>query len=288
MSQSDNAHKYEYLNAISTEQLRELLQLEIKSDQDNDELVLQILGVIRERNNEEQTDSPSWQQARSDFDKYFNTPDGKGRSLYPTEVVQYTKRVTRSKSVIRWLAATAAILCIITFTMPPVLGYSTAWEMVAKWTDDILQIIQSPQNEMNVPNMTTITETYKSLQDALNEYHINTPVCPKYFPENYVFEDVSVVQLSDIGEVQFYAYYSDQTGNRISITVICYSNSIPSSFEKDTRDVTPYFVNNTCHYIYKNLDRSVATWYVDNLECSISTTESISILQAIVSSIYKE
>lgn len=76
---------YGFLDQLSTEQLLNLLRADFDSSEDgDDEQIFQILEVIEKRERECAPDSlPDAAQAWEDFQTYFNTPDGTGRSLYP-------------------------------------------------------------------------------------------------------------------------------------------------------------------------------------------------------------
>ena len=290
MSQSDNAHKYEYLNAMSTEQLRELLQLEIESDQDNDELVLQILGVIKKRNKERQPGSPSWQQARSDFDKYYNTPDGKGQQLYPMEASQGDVPLKTKKpgKIIRLVATVAAVLAVVFLTVPPALGYSDVWDMVARWTDDVLKPKHIASSEgIDEPLQAEIYLNNTTLQEALEAYQITIPVVPTYYPDGYLLEDITVRERSDIGEILFYATFRNDEYDPLVISITQRQSLHTRTYEKNTNYIEAYTVNGVSHTIFSNNNVLSSIWYIDNFECSITANIPIEEMKEMIYSIYE-
>ena len=80
--------KYAYLEQLSTERLEELLTLDSdpSSDQEDEEYIDAILEVILKREKEHPTGRlTNVDKAWEDFQKYCNTPEGEGLSLYGNE-----------------------------------------------------------------------------------------------------------------------------------------------------------------------------------------------------------
>lgn len=290
MSQSDNAQKYEYLNAISTEQLRELLELEISSDRDNDELVLHILGVIKERNKQNgEASNVSWQQARADFDKYYNTPDGKGRSLYPTDIGQ--KKVPTKKSpgkVVRWIATVAAALVLVIFVVPSALGDADVWDMVARWTDNVLQTKHSEASkEVIEPLQAEIDGGFSSVQDALTSYQITTAVVPTLYPNGFAFESITIRERPEANEILFYATFRNDAAAPLVLSITKRSSLNTRTYEKNANFLEEYIVGNVTHIIFSNTRNLSVIWYVEDLECSITANISIDEMKDMIKSIYE-
>ena len=80
-----NDEKYAYLNRLSTEQLEELLHMDMEmAEPGNEDVVFHILEVIEQRENEHPTDaSPDVDKAWAEFQEYYNVPEGADDSLYP-------------------------------------------------------------------------------------------------------------------------------------------------------------------------------------------------------------
>lgn len=84
-----NSEKYAYLNRLSTEQLEELLRMDVEeSKPGNEDVVFHILEVIEQRENEHPTGRiPDVDKAWAEFQEYYNVPEGADTSLYPCETV---------------------------------------------------------------------------------------------------------------------------------------------------------------------------------------------------------
>lgn len=287
MSQSDNAQKYEYLSAMTTEQLRELLRLEIESDQDHDELVLHILEVINRRKKDEDHQQITWQQARADFDKYYNTPDGKGRQLYPMGADRKEKPAKRKHgTVIRWVATVAAVLAIVLLTVPPALGYSDVWDMVVRWTDEVIRVQYTAAEKTPVPEVVENYTDYKSLPEAFSAHGITTLVAPTWFPEGFKLIDLTVLTRSNSNDVYFMAKFEDSHNKSIIFSATKRNHAIIRNYEKDSNFVEEYNSGGITHYCYTNLDQCAVLWFSDNIECSIFADLPLDTLKTIISSIY--
>ena len=85
MAARDRARMRAYLSQLNTEQLKELLRTDIESNEENDdEMIFAILEVMEEREQTNPTGQlPDVSKAWQEFQAYYNTPEGEGRSLYP-------------------------------------------------------------------------------------------------------------------------------------------------------------------------------------------------------------
>ena len=73
-----NSEKYAYLNRLSTEQLEELLRMDIEeTEPGNEDVVFHILEVIEQRENEHpMCRIPDVDKAWAEFQEYYNVPEG--------------------------------------------------------------------------------------------------------------------------------------------------------------------------------------------------------------------
>ena len=80
-----NDEKYAYLNRLSTEQLEELLRMDMEmAEPGNEDVVFHILEVIEQREDEHPTGRiPDVDKAWAEFQEYYNVPEGADDSLYP-------------------------------------------------------------------------------------------------------------------------------------------------------------------------------------------------------------
>ncbi|BAK99243.1 hypothetical protein OBV_20450 [Oscillibacter valericigenes Sjm18-20] len=93
----------------------------------------------------------------------------------------------------------------------------------------------------------------------------------------------------DIGEPLYTALYENETTDQtIIVSVNVHKKPQSSIYEKDNSQVTVYTAGEIDHYIMENNDVLTATWFADNLECSIMGEISESEMGAMINSIYEE
>ena len=87
MNHEDSDQKYEYLNQLGTPELEALLQADMESSGDTDpDMLLYIMEVIVKREHERNPQGRERvEQAWTDFQTIYATPEGEGRSLYSSE-----------------------------------------------------------------------------------------------------------------------------------------------------------------------------------------------------------
>lgn len=73
-----NDEKYAYLNRLNTEQLEELLRMDMEmAEPGNEDVVFHILEVIEQREDEHPTGRiPDVDKAWAEFQEYYNIPEG--------------------------------------------------------------------------------------------------------------------------------------------------------------------------------------------------------------------
>ena len=94
-----NDEKYAYLNRLNTEQLEELLRMDMEmAEPGNEDVVFHILEVIEQREDEHPTGRiPDVDKAWAEFQEYYNIPEG---------VIRYNNfRKLKSKQKKTWFAA---------------------------------------------------------------------------------------------------------------------------------------------------------------------------------------
>ena len=299
MTSQESSDKFAYLNHLSTEELQALLRADLDSPEEgNEEVVFYILGVIASRSvtaeERKAANKKSWER----FQKYYNTPDYEGKPLYdssPRESAIPLNLSTRSKSTMqrnrnvrRTLIAAAIVAVIIASMTIPVLGHPSILHMVASWTTG--QFSFQPNGE-TTPDHSEAgwpdepRNDFSDLQEALDYYQIDEEIVPKAIPNGFSLQEVQVHQFSDTRNVVINGVYISESEN-IFILVIFDEDGGGRFHEKDSADVESYVIEGIVHYILKNGNDTVATWYTDALECSISTTLSIEELKQLIDSIY--
>lgn len=300
---ANGKNKFAHLDRLSTESLEELLRADIESpDNDEDEAVLHILEVIEQREKKQPTRRLSdVDKAWDDFQKYYNTPEGEGLSLYSEDVCEKVqtdfhivkkakKAKVRRHSLRRALAAAIIAACLIVFAVPPAFGYQNFIHMVGQWTADVFHFGPDPSTappNAEVSNSEKYTGEYESLQAALDECGITEPVVPTKITDGFQLVRVTVEESPEFYTTNLNAYYENDIDKSISISIVKWDSQESYSYEKDETNVIPYVVGETTHYIFENNNRTVATWYVGTLECSIKADVPLAEMEKMIDSIYE-
>lgn len=296
-------NKYRYLNCLSMERLETMLRLAVnaESDEEDEEYVNAILEVMEKKESEHPTGRLSdVNKAWEDFQKYYNTGEGIGESLYFSEeeyqsqspLVRDTAsgpRGNKRRSYRAILAAAIAAALVITIMIPTAFGYPNLIQMIGKWTAEqfYLRTTGDQMNAHGGVSLRDAPEEYAGLADALRKHGIDRLYIPRTIPDGFVAGEPELYVLSDGNIIDFRADYENGE-DRISVDVIMLNEDKPAIHEKDDREVEIYYCGGNEHYIFYNLDLAVAVWYKNGLEYSIATTLPVSEMKTMIDSIYEE
>lgn len=301
---TDPNNKYTYLDQLSIEKLEELLRLDVDTscNQENDEYIDAIMEVIQKKEKEHSTGRlTDVNRAWADFQKHFNTSEGKNLSLYPDEDASEPQqaiqdpifRATPKHHRLRYIMATSVVvICLIIFMLPSVLGYKSFSQMIGQWTADIFQFNlnveeSAPPLNTNTDNITPkVPGEYTNLQEALDDHKIAESVVPTWIPDGFELKNILIQDFPDSGKTEFNAFYSSNE-NSISLSYIQYNVPQTRAYEKDSSSVQVYITGDVSHYIFENNGQFTATWYVGTIECSIRTDLSPYDLEKMIDSIYE-
>ena len=304
MAESNQTNKYAYLSRLSTKELEAILRADAESPNEvNDEAISYILEVIEQREREHPSGSfPDVDSSWKEFQTIYNTTEGIGKSLYPTEDEENTyqtayvqKSANRRRVLRRPLFIAAIIVLLIASLTVPVAGYGNLLEMIGSWTADQFTFIatgqhrNSDQGEADDGKVNIIDpQAGSELRQVLQEHGITEPVVPSWLPDGFeLVDEVSVQEYPEFGKVDFYAAYSNGSDScTMSIT-----QSVDSvqgyMYEKISGEPEIYVAGNVEHYIIQNSESIMAAWYCGNLETSITATFSKSDLERVIDSIYQ-
>ena len=195
----------------------------------------------------------------------------------------------------RILIGVAVAACLLALAIPTAVGTKFFHKMLGTWTEGEFQF-ESQIND--IPSETSMQQgeiqkenDYTSLQEALDDYGITEKVVPTYIPEEFKLSDISVTELTMSNRVVFNGLYEADDNRSVSITYHYYfcslaDEAISATYEKDEREVQNYVVQGITHYIFHNYDRVTATWFNENIECSIHADCTVQEMKKMIDSIY--
>lgn len=304
MAESDSSKKNNaYLHQMSTEELKELLNTKIAAG-DEDDLLFDLLEVIDQRDAEDSNGTlANVDQAWDDFQKYYNLPEGDGKTLFEDDVEDELKPLAKEKPAPQFskhrhsfrhlIAVIAAAAILISLLIPAVFGFDL-WKIMGQWTQDFFSFTNTQKHSASSVNeppigATIVQEhTYATLQDALDAYGITEPLVPTWLPDGYQCITIDVTEFSL--STDFCAFY--ENGDRlISIAITKYQDDsyiadTVNAYEKDATDMKTYLENGNLHYIFENNHRVIVAWCVDSYSCAIKADISTEDAEKMVDSIY--
>lgn len=192
----------------------------------------------------------------------------------------------------RVLVAAAVVACLVVFAMPSALGYQSFFQMIGQWTESVFQFgpegaAQTHSQNGGSADSVQHTGEYENLQAALDDFDITERVVPTEIAEGFLPSRITATESPEFGTVDIRAFYENNAGKTVSISITKRESSKSYHYEKDDAAVTPYVAGEVTHYIFENYGRITATWYVGTLECSIKTDVTLAETKRMIDSIYE-
>jgi len=266
MPRNSGTHAQGFLEQLSTEQLFELLRTE--SQDGDDDLTFRILEVIEKREDADPSGLlPDVDQAWEDFQKYFNTPDGTDRPLYPMEDPEdeppkaAPARVRRR--LLRRLLPLAAVIAVTFFGMVAAQAFGVdVFGVLAQWTSETFHFASAletgPEQKADSPENEAIR---LALQDAMDQCGITAVSAPSWYPAGCeLIADVAAKKNLKSYVISCDFTYGDK---KFSICVYRYltTGGVPKrNFEKDASNVEAYHSAGRSFYLMENLSESFAAY----------------------------
>lgn len=276
MSENQNRGNIDFAkyDSMATEELEEILRLdaEMPEGQESDtDKILYIMEVLTERKrNNSHTGNTALEAYESFKQNYMPETDN---HIIPMK----TKRA--GSRWVRGLAAAAAVLVIL------IAGSVTAkafgfdiWKAVVQWTQETFHFGNGGSSN---PNSSL---AYGSLQEALEQGEITTPLAPTWLPDGYTLADIKVEQTP--AKKRYAAIY--KKGNKtLRITVQDYLDGDAFYVEQSEGLLEEYKASDIIYYIFTDVNLMKASWVNGSYECSIFGDVTIEDLKMMIDSIEK-
>ena len=265
-------------DAMTTEELEEILRLDAQAPQEQEsdtEMILYIMEVLADRKqNTCHTEKTALEAYESFKQNYMLEEDN--------TVTSYQEPVKAKRGFPRWIRSIAAVAAVVIIL---VLGSVTAkalgfnlWETVVKWTQETFHFGEWGNNDEN-NNL-----PYASLQEALDQGEITTLLVPNWFPDGYELVDVTVNQMP-LKKVYRAKYTKGELF--ITITIQDYLDKIPVYVEQREGLEEEYKVAGVTYYLFLDNDVAKAVWINGSYECDILGNVTIDELKLMIDSIEK-
>ena len=269
----------------STEQLKDLLEAELMSDESDVEFIKTITELLNEKTGTKHTQDidAAW--------KEFKENHAVSRPLYPEidtppSASKSTRGRRRGVKAVKAAAAAAAILCLLTLTASA-FGYNL-WAAIARWTDETFRLIGGTEDEGSASADTpAYAPELEELYTALAEHGVTEDVLPTWLPEGYEQAAFYYDERYN-GELVFDLILGKEGVDRsIDLYYIVRTDSPFVQYQKNDGDPELYEIGGVSHYIMSNMEEYFATWTNGRVECSISGFTSREELIRMINSIYE-
>ena len=261
-------------NSMATDELEEILRLdaEMPEGQETDiEKILYIMEVLAER---KRNNSHTGKTALEAYESF--------KQNYMPETDNHVIPIKAKRNAPRWvrsLAATAAVLAIVlTGTITAKAFGIDVWKAVVQWSQETFHFGDWGDSDPNN------TQSYSSLQEALEQGEITTPLVPTWFPDGYELADIKV-EISPLKKTYKAKYAKEEQVLRITIQDYLEDDSV--YVEQSEGLVEEYTVSGISYYLFSNQDQSRAAWRYESYECDISGDVTIEELKTMIDSIQK-
>lgn len=263
MSKNNQYGSDAYLDQLSMEQLEDLLRADLNApDEENDEAVFHILEVMKQREKENPTGRlPDKNKAWQEFQKYYNIPEGEGKSLYPVRSDPETQSApTSTKKIRRFrprkVLVVAAVLVLMFGSMLTAQAAGVdVFGAIGRWTEEKFHFEIAPTSADGTTDYT--------FREVSTERGFSKNLIPTWYPEGFEAFEPEDNSIEDYVN-SVYCQYINKEENRSYLAMVSQyydPSSIESTvYEKDETEVEIYEHDGKNFYIMSNLDSETATW----------------------------
>lgn len=255
MKLNNMASRREFLRGLSTTELDEMLQAELRKETIDGDLVRTVLSVLEER--------------EQDYPVEVNEEVVAAAEEFESTITQNAP-VRKKWSPVLKVASVLVVVGLLLFVLPQAAHAESFLDLLARWTESVFEFF-SPVGEQDEQPEYVFKTDHPGLQQiysAVVEMGVTDPVVPMWVPEGYELENIKVTE-----EASEQALYADMRCNdsKIIISIVVQKIHSPLSHMKDANDIDVLETSGIKHYILSNNEQVNATWVYENIECSVVT-----------------
>ena len=271
---NNSAHLREVLQRMSTEELDELLNEQIRTKAGDGEIVRQILRILQAR--------------EKDFPVEMTIEKEKAWETYQKEIAQADReaaRPFRMPSGILKVASALIVLVMLFAVLPQQAQAESLWEKLVRWTAGIVEFFSPDDNEHRlVPyQFETDNPGLQQVYDAVVELGVTDPVVPMWLPEESELIELKVVNSPrKQGVLACFSINDSELVYKMDFLGDEYAHK----YHGDINGAVKYEKSEIIHNIIRNDERWVIIWNRENIECSIALDCQEEIMYNILESIY--
>lgn len=255
---------------MPTEQLDELLQIELEKDSVDESAVRLIMEVLEERDRD--TSYELNDRIEAAWEKYQAKAPVKERP-----------RISFHSWTVRVVAAVAVIVLLV-FAMPQNAEAGGLWERFARWTDSIFEFFAPGDEPVDREYVfETNNPGLRQVYDTVTGLGITEPVVPMWLPEGYELVECKV---NSTPSKTFLSTYFSNGADIIMLDIATRSMESPRQYSKDERNIKSQEIAGVVHNILHNNEMWAVVWIKNEVECAIATDCQEETLYKILDSIY--
>ena len=256
----------------STTELELLLDEELKKQTPDDDVVLTLLHILKER----EPNLPLQLSSREE--------DAVKRYQQKRNNAKRRKPIAR-----RLLSIAASVILILTmlFTIAPQEAEAeTFWEMLQRITHTVLEYF-NPRDSFDEAESNYVFETanpgLQQVYDEVIKLGISEPIVPMWLPEDSALTDLQFIETPMLKSIHTTFSYGD---SEIIYKLELYNGEPARQYYKDGNHYEVHEWDGTKYHITKNNTRWVVVWEKEKIECSITLDCQEDTLRRILKSIY--
>ena len=278
----DRNRDYSKYDAMSTEELEEILRLDASAPEGEDtdtELLLYVMGVLANRKKHNVTGKTAQEAWKSFQQDYLSEEE------VCAEAQQEARKSGKTRPWLRRLIAAAAVVVVL-ICIPlsaKAFGWDKLWNVFATWAKDTFSFVSSEEPPVSDPDRVN-EEGFTSLQDALMKSNRDPYIVPTWIPDGFVLENLEK-EATPIEEIYIAFYLNGE--KQLLIRVRSYLQGDPEKAEINGDLLEIYEVSGVQYYIFTNMNQIQAVWISDSYQCNISGDLSMEEIKQMIDSIGK-
>ena len=284
-TQNRNEDVFAKYNAMSTEELQQILREDASKPEGQEETSTEALFYIMEvlaQRRQARNEGRNPEEALEEFQKYYEEDDVSSQTERGPVV---RRKYSSAPNWIKRLVAVAAIIVLIFSGSLTAKAFGfDLWEVIAKWTQETFHFGYVSNTETPSEPLKDNSLVFSGLKAALETYEVDVALIPSWIPEGY--EETDVRTFDTPKQRQFSAKYKS-SDRVIKIWIADYLGEHPSQIEQSETAVEVYECGGVKYYLFEDVDQIRAAWIRDSFECYISGHLSIDEMKQMIDSIEK-
>lgn len=261
------------LKQMSSTELAEMLRAETEKETPDDDLVLQLLHILEERDADKPVElSP---ESRTAWKKYQAKVRAREKNL---------------KIHFGWIMKAAAsfilIVGVMSMLIPRQANAGSFWKILTSVTDTLFEYVNIGADSTEPEEYVFETDNpgLQQVYDAVvEELEVTVPVVVKWLPEGNVLTELKHIETPAKNSIKAIFKNGDVE------TILIYNKmeiDLSPQYDKALGQVKEFELNGIVHSYMKNDHVWIANWVRQNVKCSIYIDCQEDVLKQIIKSIY--